>query len=48
MIADFSIVPLGKGESLSGIVAEMVGAVRESGIAWKLTPMGTNVVPHLR
>lgn len=43
MIADFSIVPLGTGESLSGIVAEMVRTVRESGIAWQLTPMGTVV-----
>ncbi|MEM2943575.1 MAG: MTH1187 family thiamine-binding protein [Methanomassiliicoccales archaeon] len=41
MIAEFSIVPIGKGESLSRYVAECIKIVKESGIRYQLTPMCT-------
>jgi uncharacterized protein (TIGR00106 family) len=41
MIAEFSIVPIGKGESLSGFVAECIKIVKESGVKYQLTPMCT-------
>jgi uncharacterized protein (TIGR00106 family) len=43
MIAEFSIVPIGKGESVSQYVAECVKIVRASGLEHELTPMGTVV-----
>ena len=41
MLAEFSVVPLGKGESVSEYVAECVKIVRESGVRHLLTPMAT-------
>jgi uncharacterized protein (TIGR00106 family) len=41
MIAEFSIVPVGKGVSLSPFVAECLGIVEKSGLKYQLTPMGT-------
>jgi uncharacterized protein (TIGR00106 family) len=41
MLVEFSIVPIGKGESVSPYVAECVLIVRESGLPHKLCPMGT-------
>ncbi len=41
MIAEFSIVPVGKGVSLSPFVAECLRIVEESGLKHQLTPMGT-------
>ncbi len=41
MIANFSIVPIGKGNSLSIQVAEVLKIVDESGINYKLHSMGT-------
>jgi len=41
MIAELSVVPVGKGESLSAYVAECVGIVRESGLDHMVCPMGT-------
>ena len=43
MIAEFSIVPLGKGVSVSAYVAQAVKLVEESGLDYRLTPMGTIV-----
>jgi len=43
MIAEFSIVPIGKGESVSQYVAECMKIVRASGLEHELTPMGTVV-----
>ena len=43
MIARFSIIPIGKDESLSPFVAEMTRIVEKSGIEHSLTPMGTIV-----
>jgi uncharacterized protein (TIGR00106 family) len=41
MIAEFSIVPIGAGESVSKYVAECLRIVRQSGLRYELTPLGT-------
>ena len=41
MIANFTVVPLGKEASLSRYVAAVLKIVEESGIDYKLHPMGT-------
>jgi uncharacterized protein (TIGR00106 family) len=41
MLAEFSVVPLGKGESVSQYVAECLKIVEESGIHYRINPMGT-------
>jgi len=41
MLAEFSVVPIGKGESVSQYVAECMKIVDASGIAYKINPMGT-------
>jgi len=41
MVVNFSIVPIGKGDSLSTQVAEVLSLVHESGIDYKLHAMGT-------
>jgi uncharacterized protein (TIGR00106 family) len=41
MIVEFSITPLGKGESLSQDVAMVLDLVDKSGLDYRLTPMGT-------
>ncbi len=41
MIANFSVVPIGEGNSLSTQVAEVLKIVDESGINYKLHSMGT-------
>jgi len=43
MIAEFSVIPIGMGESLSHYVAECVKVVQSSGLDHELTPMGTIV-----
>lgn len=43
MIAQFSMVPLGAGVSLSDRVSRVLRIVRESGIPYKVNPMGTVV-----
>ena len=43
MLAEFSIVPLGKGESLSSQIARVITIVEESGLPYRLNPMGTVV-----
>jgi uncharacterized protein (TIGR00106 family) len=43
MIAEFSIIPIGKGESLAGLVAKVVDIIDGSGLPYKLTAMGTIV-----
>ena len=40
-MAEFSVVPIGKGESVSQYVAECIKIVESSGIAYKINPMGT-------
>lgn len=41
VVCEFSVVPLGVGESISAQVVRCVKIVRESGLPHKLTPMGT-------
>jgi uncharacterized protein (TIGR00106 family) len=41
MLAEFSVVPIGKGESVSEYVAECMKIVDSSGIAYRINPMGT-------
>ena len=43
MIVEFSVVPLGKGESLSELVAKVADIVDRSGLPYKLKAMGTIV-----
>lgn len=44
VIADFSIYPMDKGnQSLSPYVAKAVTIIKESGLAYKLGPMGTAI-----
>lgn len=43
MIAEFSIVPIGKDVGLSRYVAECIKIVKRSGLPFQLTPMGTIV-----
>ena len=41
MLAEFSVVPLGQGESVSKYVAECLKIVEASGVPYKINPMGT-------
>lgn len=43
MIAEFSTFPIGKDVHLSAYVAPIVKMIAESGLAYKMTPMGTVV-----
>jgi uncharacterized protein (TIGR00106 family) len=43
MLAMFSIIPMNKGESLSGEVAEAIDLVDGSGLKYQVTAMGTLV-----
>ena len=43
MIAEFSIVPVGRGEELAGLVAAVLDIVDKSGLPYQLTAMGTLV-----
>ncbi|MGE4268143.1 MAG: MTH1187 family thiamine-binding protein [Deferribacterales bacterium] len=40
-MAFVSITPLGEGESVSEFVAKSVQVIKDSGLSWQLTPMGT-------
>lgn len=40
-MAEFSVVPIGKGESVSQYVAECIRIVEASGLDYKINPMGT-------
>lgn len=43
MLVQFTVVPIGCGESLSQGVAEVIRIVDESGLPYKTNPMGTVV-----
>jgi len=43
MIVEFTISPIGVGESLSEYVAKVIDLVDKSGLPYLLTPMGTIV-----
>ncbi len=40
-LVEFSVFPVGEGASVSAQVAAVVALVRDSGIPYRLTPMGT-------
>ncbi len=40
-LAEFSIVPMGKGASVSPFIARVLKIVADSGISYKANPMGT-------
>ncbi|UCE45118.1 MAG: MTH1187 family thiamine-binding protein [Methanobacteriota archaeon] len=41
MLAEFSVVPIGAGESVSAYVSECIRIVEASGLEYRLNPMGT-------
>jgi uncharacterized protein (TIGR00106 family) len=41
VLMEFSIFPTDKGESVGAYVSRVIDMIRESGTAYKLTPMGT-------
>ena len=41
ILLEFSMTPLGKGESVSQYVARSLDIIDASGLAYRLTPMGT-------
>lgn len=41
VLMEFSMFPTDKGESVSAYVSEVIRMVRESGLPYRLTPMGT-------
>ena len=43
MVVEFSVVPIGKGEGLAGLVAKVIDIVDKSGLPYQLTSMGTIV-----
>ncbi|MCH5373755.1 MAG: MTH1187 family thiamine-binding protein [Planctomycetes bacterium] len=43
VLAEFSIFPIGRGESLSPFVARMLDIIDNSGLDYRLTAMGTIV-----
>jgi len=43
MLVEFSIVPVGKGSSISDDVAKVLNIVDKSGLPYKINPMGTVV-----
>jgi uncharacterized protein (TIGR00106 family) len=40
-IVEFSIVPMGKGVSISSVIAEVMKIVVASGVSYRTNPMGT-------
>jgi len=43
VLVEFSIFPLDKGESVSQYVARVLSIIKDSGLSYVLTPMGTVV-----
>lgn len=41
VLLEFSMYPLGKGESVSEYVARSLDIIDKSGVSYRLTPMGT-------
>jgi uncharacterized protein (TIGR00106 family) len=41
MMIEFSVVPLGKGASVSSVIARVLKIVVDSGVRYKANPMGT-------
>jgi len=47
-IMEISIVPIGKGPSLSAYVADCIRVLKASGLPYELTAMGTNIEGPLK
>ncbi len=43
LLIDFSIFPMDKGESVSGYVSKALKIIQQSGLPYKLGPMGTTI-----
>ncbi len=43
MLAEFSIVPIGKGESMGEDISRVIRIVEQSGLPYRANPMGTVV-----
>jgi len=43
VLIDFSIFPVGKGESVRDYVSKAVKIIKESGLTFKIGPMGTAI-----
>ncbi len=43
VLLEFSMFPTDKGESVSEYVSQVIKVIRESGMSYQLTPMGTIV-----
>jgi uncharacterized protein (TIGR00106 family) len=43
MLAEFSIIPIGMGESLGAQIAKVLHIIADSGLPYKANPMGTVV-----
>ncbi|MBI5885415.1 MAG: MTH1187 family thiamine-binding protein [Deltaproteobacteria bacterium] len=43
MLAEFSITPIGTGESVGDVIAAVIRLVDESGLPYRANPMGTVV-----
>ena len=43
MLAEFSIIPIGKGSSIGDDIAKVLKIVDNSGLPYKINPMGTVV-----
>ncbi|HHH39363.1 MAG TPA: MTH1187 family thiamine-binding protein [Sedimenticola sp.] len=41
VLLEFSMFPTDKGESVSAWVSPVIGMIRDSGVSYRLTPMGT-------
>ena len=41
VLLEFSMAPLGQGESVSAQVARILDVIDRSGVPYRLTPMGT-------
>lgn len=41
ILAEFSIIPMGQGSSVSTLIAPVLSIVVESGLSYKVNPMGT-------
>jgi len=43
MLANFTVIPVSEGESISHLVAKIIEEVDKSGLDYKLTSMGTQI-----
>ncbi len=41
MLMELTVIPLGRGRSISTDVAELIGLIDESGLPYRVTPFGT-------